>query len=192
MPGDYDGDGKTDAAVFRPSTGIWYVRDLVTNTASFYQWGLSGDVPVAADYDGDGKTDVAVWRPTTGIWYIRNSSDASQSFLQWGLNGDIPVPGDYDGDGKADSAVFRPSTGIWYVRDLVTNTASFYQWGLQGTSPLKAILTAMARRTSPCSGRRPASGTSVARRTDDRVLSVGYHRRQPDPAPLTPAGKKVS
>ena len=24
VPGDYDGDGRTDAAIFRPSTGLWY------------------------------------------------------------------------------------------------------------------------------------------------------------------------
>ena len=29
-PGDFDGDGKTDVTVFRPSTGIWYVRNVVT------------------------------------------------------------------------------------------------------------------------------------------------------------------
>ena len=137
-PGDFDGDGEADITVFRPSTGIWYVRNVVTGLFDFYQWGLNGDIPVAGDYDGDGRADSAVWRPSTGIWYIRNSSDGASAFLQWGLTGDIPVPGDYDGDGKADAAVFRPSTGIWYVRDLATNAATFYQWGLSGDVPVSA------------------------------------------------------
>ena len=40
MPADYDGDGKADVAVFRPSTGMWYVRGLFNRS-----WGLSGDIP---------------------------------------------------------------------------------------------------------------------------------------------------
>ena len=65
MPGDYDGDGKIDIAVFRPSTGTWYILKSGGSTLASYQWGLAGDTPVPGDYDGDGISDPAVWRPST-------------------------------------------------------------------------------------------------------------------------------
>ena len=50
VPGDYDGDGTWDRAVYRPQYGGWYVQDAATVFV-----GLSTDVPVPADYDGDGS-----------------------------------------------------------------------------------------------------------------------------------------
>ena len=69
--GDYNGDGKTDLVVFRPTEGRWYQYLTSSNgeyTFSAIQFGLNGDEPVAADYDGDGKTDIAIRRQ--GVWHL--------------------------------------------------------------------------------------------------------------------------
>src|SRR5271156_912023 len=116
-PGDFDGTGRTDYPVWRPSTGTWWILSSFNPGLYFDRaWGISGDVPVPADYDGDGTTDIAVWRPSTGTWFIIPSSNPTQYIVQqWGIPGDIPMPGDYTGEGQTDFAVFRPSTGTWYI-----------------------------------------------------------------------------
>jgi hypothetical protein len=62
--GDYDGDGRSDAALFRPSDGTWTIVPSSTGTPQWFAFGQAGDKPAPADYDGDGKADVAVWRPS--------------------------------------------------------------------------------------------------------------------------------
>ena len=139
---DYDGDGTTDLAVYRPSTGTWFIKNSSTNftTVSSYHWGTDGDVPVPGDYDGDRKADIAVYRPSTGTWFILLSSSNYSAFRQisWGASSDKPVPGDYDGDGKGDIAVYRPSTGTWFILLSSTNYAVFstYRWGASGDIPI--------------------------------------------------------
>jgi uncharacterized delta-60 repeat protein len=115
LVGDFDGDGRLDAAVFRPSTATWYILRSSNNQVIQTTFGLSTDIPVSADYDGDGIANIAVFRPSTGTWFTSQNPATNYGAVQFGASGDLPVPADYDGDGRADVAVFRPSTGAWYL-----------------------------------------------------------------------------
>ncbi len=131
------GSVRAAPAVWRPSTGTWFVSNSSASAASTgVQWGLKGDVPVPGDYDGDGKMDLAVFRPSNATWYIVPSSTSTFYSVQMGGLGDVPVPADYDGDGKTDLAVFRPSNGTWYISPSRTLTAYSVQWGLSGDIPV--------------------------------------------------------
>jgi hypothetical protein len=139
VPAMYDGDAKTDVAVWRPGVpGVWYVNRSTDLGATIFAFGQTNDDPtVVGDYDGDGRADYAVYRPgaTVGApsyWYAWRSSNNTLLGMQWGQRGDSPAPGDYDGDGKFDFCVRRglgTEPAIFHLRTEQSSWLAFY-WGV--------------------------------------------------------------
>ncbi|HEX6097447.1 MAG TPA: hypothetical protein VF432_14050 [Thermoanaerobaculia bacterium] len=162
--GDYNGDGRTDPTVFRPSTGQWWIYNV-----GVIQWGQNGDQPVPGHYNSDGITDIAVFR--AGTWHIRNVTS-----IAFGLAGDIAVPADFTGDGIDDLAVFRPSTGQWLINGVGT-----IQWGQNGDQPVPADYNGDGR--ADVAVFRPSDGTWYIRNissvkwgeSGDRAVPADYN-----------------
>ncbi len=133
---DYDGDGKADVSVFRPSTGMWYILRSTDFGVTQTQFAIPADIPAPADFDGDGKTDIAIYRPSNGNWWSLSSINGAQINAQLGQTGDIPLPSDFTGDGRADYVVFRPSTGQWLRSSSANGASSNVIFGQAGDKPV--------------------------------------------------------
>ena len=105
---DFNGDGTSDIAIFRDTSGLWAVRGI---TRSYF--GASMDWPEPADYNGDGTTDLGIFRASSGLWAIRGITR-----VYFGGGYDLPIPGDYNGDGTAVPGIFRASSGLWAIRGI--------------------------------------------------------------------------
>lgn len=170
VPGDYDGDGTVDLAVYNTLTATWNVRgqepvpfgrrgdqpapgDYAGTgrlaMAVAREFARAGDVPVPRDYAGYGWDDRVTFHPATGGWYFKYEE---LTVVAFGRRGDRPVPADYDGDGHADLAVFRPASGTWHVRGART-----VRFGRRGDVPVPADYDGDGK--ADIAVFRPSSGT---------------------------------
>jgi hypothetical protein len=136
--GDYDGDGRQDAAVFRRSTGDWWViQSSAPGFMLVQHWGTLNDFPCVGDYDGDGKADLTAVRVEGGqrVWYIRNSSDLSIRREIFGASATDGVfffaPFDIDGDSRQEIVVNRSTAGQRVFHFLRSSNGTYGQigWG---------------------------------------------------------------
>jgi len=137
---DYNGDGKTDLALYDQTASTFRYQINGTNTPSSFPLGYSNHVsiPVNGDYDGDGKTDFAIYDQTAAQFDIDSSSNGHQSSYSLGIvgNNDIPFAADFNGDGLTDLAVYDPVHAEFIYQINGTNVVNAVSLGVATDHPI--------------------------------------------------------
>ncbi len=124
LVGDFNGDGKDDAAQF--DTGVWKVSlGSGSGLGASSVWATFGSgsgwtAHAAGDFDGDGKDDIANFNSGNGTWWISISTGEGFTTTLWddfytNSGWKRQVAGDFNGDGKDDIANYYPGNGTWWV-----------------------------------------------------------------------------
>jgi len=185
---DYDGDGKTDFALRRVTSGQfwWYIGLSGGGASRIQQWGKSGDTVVCGDYDGDSKTDLTVWRSGAALtagFYILQSADNTVRFEQFGQSQDnATVVGDYDGDGKTDVAVYRNGANAgeqsyFYYRGSANNpngNVTYIPWGIQFDRPYTGDFDGDGKSDIAVQRNINSVSTHFIRQSADNSLRIAY------------------
>ncbi|WP_290061033.1 FG-GAP-like repeat-containing protein [Amycolatopsis solani] len=128
LSGDFNGDGRADAIVFKRGTGgdVLVALSDGTKFGTGVLWhdyfDINDEIPAVGDFNGDGKDDIALFKRGTSGDVLVALSDGTKfgTGTLWhdyfGIANELPYIGDFNGDGKDDIAVsIRGGAGDVYV-----------------------------------------------------------------------------
>ena len=167
ISGDFTGDGRTDIALYQPSTSTFFVIPSNNpNQPYSVQFGTGTNnggrpEPVVGDFNGSGRDQLAVFDPTTSNLFIQGQG--ADQFGQGSLYGGKPIPlvGDFNGSGRDQVAVFQPSTSTFYVQGV--GGFQFGQGSLYGGNPIPVVNDYVGNGVTDMAVYQPASGTFFIR-----------------------------
>ncbi len=85
VPGDYDGDGRDEIAIYNQAERGWYWSHAPDGPISFGKYGTATGIPLPWDYDHDGRLDLAYWEPAQNKIYVSFDHGKSTGLI-------VPVP----------------------------------------------------------------------------------------------------
>ncbi len=171
LTGDFNADGRTDAAV-RNGSGQWQVVLTPASGTAIPQvwstWPVSIDWTnfVAGDFNGDGRFDIAARNPSNGNWRIGVSTGSGftdAAYWNWPANvaWSEVMTGDFSGDGRTDILGRDPVTGQWRLSrfngaSYVSSTVATWSNAITWTNVVSGDFNGDGR--TDFAGRNPVSG----------------------------------
>jgi hypothetical protein len=118
ITGDWNGSGKAQIGVYRPSNRTFYLGDVGGDSYAALTYGDLNDVPITGDWNGSGKAQIGVYRPSNATFYLGDVNGLAPTAIHFGDSGDVPITGDWNGSGKTQIGVYRPSNRTFYLREV--------------------------------------------------------------------------
>ena len=142
--GDWDGDGFDTIGIYRddgvnpPIFAMTNAHiDAIGKVEITFEFGATGDLPVAGDWDGDGIDTVGVYSPRRSTFRLVNDfGGGAEIAFNFGGRGGRPFAGDWDGDGRDGVGLYQLNDQLMQLTNDFGQTAVEFHYFSPGQLPV--------------------------------------------------------